>query len=66
MTAHPFLVLHWCSPDRLGIRNAVFCGTQMGHSFQLTVTACVTNLVLISFANQATLTNYSTGRLYFS
>src|SRR5258706_6962377 len=49
------LVLHRSSPDRLGIRYAVFCGTQMGHTLQLTVAASVTNLVLIPFASQATL-----------
>ena len=66
MTARRFPVLHRSSPNWLGIRGAAFRSTQMGHTLQLTVTAGITKLVLLSFANPATLTNYWIGQLYSS
>jgi len=49
MIIHCFLVLHQSSPDRLGIRNSLFRGTQMEHALQLTVAASITNLVRTPF-----------------
>ena len=61
-----FLVLHHSSPDRLGIRDAFFCGPQMEHALQLTVAAGVADLVRTPFANQVIFTNCRIGRPHSS